>query len=96
MSQGWEEDQHCGSATDNRRWAGMKPSWGNGKEPDQSEAPEAMAGFGVYYPRKGKLLHITKVLISESHDVTAALESHHEENGLWGSKRGSNNQFRGY
>ena len=60
----------------------MRPSWGNGKEPDQSEAPEATAGFGVYHPQKGKLLRITKVLISESHDMTAALESHCEENGL--------------
>ena len=82
MLQGWKEDQHCGNATDNRGWTGKRWSWGNGKEPDQLQALEAMAEFVVYYPRKGKLLHITKVLISGSHDMIAALESHCGENGL--------------
>ena len=67
----------------------MRPSWGNGQEPDQLEALEAMAEIGVYYPWKGKLVHITKILISENHMI-AALESHCEENGLQGSKKGSN------
>lgn len=72
----------CGSAIHNRGWAGMRPSCGNGKEPDQLEALEAMAEIGVYYPWKGKLLHITNILISENHDMIAVLESHCEENGL--------------